>query len=174
MRSLGAAFGSAHRAGGFTQWLPGTLIPLDLRDAAVEMVAFDVLIHNPDRRVENPNVLASREALLAFDHDAAFSFLLPILGGGGADPAEDPLLTEVVDRHVFARGLGKKIPSLEGFKARVAAVSDDDLEAIARATPLAWQTGLAAGKLDTIVEVMRRRRDAIERWLPQVEARIQR
>jgi hypothetical protein len=104
MKSLGSAFGARLCTGGFTPWVTNALIPMDLREAAVTLVAFDVLIHNPDRRTVNPNMLASRQTILAFDHDDAFSFLFPILGGP-PDPAEDPLLA-VVDQHVLARSLG--------------------------------------------------------------------
>jgi len=105
LRSLGVAFGSRHRAGGFSPWPARTLIPFDLREAAVELVAFDVLIHNPDRRIDNPNVLVSRDEILAFDHEMAFSFVLPLLGA--PDPVEDALLP-VLDQHLFARDLAEK------------------------------------------------------------------
>lgn len=168
--SLGSAFGSQF-CPGFSQWSPGSLIPQDLRPAATELLAFDILIHNPDRRAENPNVLVSRQSLLAFDHGDAFSFVWPLLGA--PDPADDPLL-EVLEKHVFARGLGKKIPSLERFQRAVEDISDDQLAALRQATPSCWQEGLAAGKLDRILEIMRRRRDAISTWLPKVETWIQR
>lgn len=170
--SLGSTFGSMYWPGPLTQWTPNVLIPQELRAVALELVAFDVLIHNPDRRVENPNVLVSRQSLLAFDHGDAFSFLLPLLGSA-IDPAVSPAL-DILEQHVFARGLGQKIPSLDRFRAAVAAITDEDLDAIDRATPASWKVGLADGKSGTIVQVMRRRRDAIDIWLPQVEAWIQR
>jgi hypothetical protein len=172
MKSLGSAFGSKLCTGGYTSWVARTMMPVDMREAAVALVAFDVFIHNVDRRLVNPNVLVSRQQFLAIDHDDAFAFLLPILGNP-PDPAEDPLL-EVVDQHVLAQDLGRKVPPLTGFRAAVAAITDEQIEAIRRATPAAWQVGLSDGKLARLLDVMRRRRDAIEKWLPQVEARIQR
>lgn len=145
---------------------------MDLREAAVSLVAFDVFIHNPDRRITNPNLLVSRDTFLAIDHDDAFSFVLPILGNP-PDPAEDPLY-ELLEQHVLARGLGRKVPPLDRFRAAVSAMTDDQLQAIGEVTPPAWQLGLSDGKLAKILDVMRRRRDALERWLPNVEARIQR
>lgn len=171
MKSLGSAFGSGLCTGGFVPWTSRTTIPPDLREAALALIAFDVLIHNPDRRTSNPNLLASREAFLAFDHDDAFSFVFPIVGN--PDPAEDPIFG-IVDQHALAQGLGRKIPSIDRFRRAVQAITDDQIAAIGRAAPSAWQDHTADGKLAKILDVMRRRRDAIEKWLPMVEARIQR
>ena len=67
-----------------------------------------------------------------------------------------------------------KLPELKRFRDAVAALTDEVLDEIAQATPAAWQLGLATGKLVEIMEVMRRRRDAIDRWLPQVETWLSR
>jgi hypothetical protein len=103
VKSLGSAFGSLF-CPGLTQWTPNALIPLDLRSAALDLLAFDVFIHNPDRRLTNPNVLVSRQFLVAFDNEEAFSFLLPILGRR-EEPATEQL-HDILQNHVFARGLG--------------------------------------------------------------------
>ena len=167
LRSLGSAFGSGFRGAPYTQWTRGQRVPMELRPAAVELVAFDVLIHNVDRRVENPNLLVSREKVLAFDHGDAFAFVWPILAA--PDPAIDSLPT-VVDNHVFSKLLARKIPSLDRFREAVRNITDEVLEAVGQATPPAWQVGLANGKLGAIIDVMKRRRDAVDQWLPQVEA----
>lgn len=86
---------------------------------------------------------------------------------------EDPLLA-IVDQHVLAQDLGRKVPPIVRFREAVAAITDEQIEAIGRATPTAWKCGTSGEKLATLLDVMRRRRDAIEKWLPQVEARIQR
>jgi hypothetical protein len=152
-------------------WIAGTLIPLELREAAVGLIGLDAFIHNPDRRVKNPNLLWSRQSLLAIDHGDAFSFLVPLLGSR-PDPAEDPVL-DILDQHVFVGGLGRKVPSHTAFKEAASAITDEQIQAIGDAAPTAWQTGPAAGKLAKILDVMRRRRDAIGKWLPLVEARVQ-
>lgn len=171
MQSTGTAFGCRFYPAPFLQWTNGELLPMDLRQAAAETIAFDVFVHNPDRRRENPNVFTSRQEILALDHDQAFSFIVPLLGEQ-TDPAEDPLIASVLERHVFSKLFGRKVPDLQRFRSAVMDLTDEVLEEIARITPGAWQEGPAAGKLQKIVGVVRRRRDSIDRWLPQVEAWI--
>ncbi len=171
MKSVGSAFGCRFFPH-FTQWMKGQLLPMELRQAAADLLAFDVFIHNVDRRADNPNLLVSRQVILAIDHDAAFSFIVPTIGST-TDPANDKLLDSVISRHVLNGMFGNKTPSLDRFRAAVLALDDTALDEIAAATPASWQTGLATGKLDEIIGVIRRRRDAIDQWLPPVEACIQ-
>jgi hypothetical protein len=63
---------------------------------AVQIYAFDMLIQNPDRRGDNPNCGNFRGRLVAYDHEMAFSFLYPIVGGG--EPWEVPSFAR---RHIF-------------------------------------------------------------------------
>lgn len=170
LASVGLAFGSRLRAGGLAAWSPGALIPPELREVALALVAFDVLIHNPDRRVDNPNALVCGSEIVAIDHEMAFSFLFPLLGAG--DPADNPC-ADLLERHVFAQQLGPKSPSLDRFREAVASISTADLDALVQATPAAWQSGMANGKLDTVVDVMRRRCEQVDRWLPLVRARLE-
>ncbi len=50
-------------------------------EEAALIYAFDLLVHHPDRLVDNPNVLMFREHFIAIDFDLTFSFLWDILGG---------------------------------------------------------------------------------------------
>jgi len=164
--SLGSAFGCEHVSGGTSQYTLDLPDPC-LRTPAAELVAFDVFIHNVDRRRENPNLFVSRGDLVAFDHGDAFSFLLPILGA--PDPATDEL-AKVVEQHACRPWLHRREFSLERFREALALLTDEVLRQIATATPPAWQVGLADGKLSYIVEVLKKRRDAVAEWLPKVEA----
>ena len=168
-KSLGSVFGSAFVAG--TPMVAGDLVDGSLRVAAAALVAFDVFIHNVDRRAENPNLFLGRAAPVAFDHGDAFSFVWPLIGA--PDPVIDPALA-IVERHAFAAVVRRRTaPDLSEFRARLASLDDGRLEELAAATPAAWQTGLATGKLQHILDILRRRRDAVEQWLPQVEAWMQ-
>lgn len=169
-KSIGTVFGS-----GFVQGAPmmaGELIEPSLRGEASTILAFDAFIHNIDRRAVNPNLFLGRSGFIAYDHGDAFSFIWPLLGA--PDPAEDPLLS-VLDQHVFAPLLRRKAaPDLANFSACLAGLDDARFQEVAAAAPSAWQTGSAAGKLSQIVDVLKRRRDAAVRWIPQVEAWMQR
>lgn len=166
--SLGLAFGSCYRHP-LTQLVKGMLLPIDLREAAAEVLAFDVFIHNVDRRFENPNLMYEGGELVPYDHDAAFAFLF---GLGAADPATDAL-EPVIKQHVFHGLFGRKMPSLDGFRSKIESLTDADFDALTNNAPPEWQIGAAAGKLTAIVDVMRRRRDAIDTWLPKVESCMQ-
>lgn len=52
----------------------------------------------------------------------------------------------------------------------LARLDDQALEAVTASVPEEWTTGNAKDKLPRIVEVLARRRDAVESWLPQVQA----
>lgn len=68
-QSCPVAFGSEKLPAGFGALPTGKPIPLALRAVAAEIFAFDVLIQNPDRRVENPNFHSDGVALAIFDHE---------------------------------------------------------------------------------------------------------
>lgn len=164
-QSVGDVFGSEF-CRGFAQWPRNSLIPIEMRAAAAEIVAFDSFVHNIDRRAANPNLLAAQECFLAFDHDQAFSFIWDL-----SKPKPQDALLDALGTHAFAGGFGRKAPSLARFRVAVEAL---DLPGLASGAPLAWQSGVAAGKLVQIVAFMQERQQAVDVWLPQVEAWINR
>ena len=169
MQSLGSVFGSAFVRG--TQMVAGDLVDPSLRPAAAVLVAFDAFIHNFDRRADNPNLFLGRDSVVAFDHGDAFAFVWPLLGA--PDPVTDPLLS-LLDAHALAGCVRRRsAPDLLDFRARLAALDDGRIDELGRATPPRWQTGAAEGKLQQILDILRRRRDAAGSWLPQVEAWMQ-
>lgn len=70
----GFAFGSRLLTGYSTVPLFSSL-PTDLRDLAVDVMAFDGLIANFDRSRTNPNILWNDEGFVLIDHELAFRFL---------------------------------------------------------------------------------------------------
>lgn len=171
--SLGTVYGSRFLGPGYTQWPTDRALPVDLRDAAAELVAFDVLIHNFDRRRGNPNLFAGRDSIVAFDHGDAFAFLLPILVPG-PEPAVDPLVA-LRDLHVFGRSFGPRSGmSLERFREAIDNLTESFFEHMKQVAPGAWQTGPAAGILTRVVDVLRGRREEVDVWLPEVESWMRR
>lgn len=166
LNSLGSAFGCEHFSAGSSQYTVELPDPC-LRTPAAELLAFDTFIHNPDRRRTNPNLFVSRGELLAFDHGDAFSFVLPLLLA--PDPVTDTL--EVcVNEHACKPWLHNRDFSLDRFREAMGRLTDQVFDEIEAATPATWTTGHADGKLSYVVGVMKKRRDAIDHWLPQVEA----
>ena len=165
--SLGVAFGSTFEHG-YTQLPREFALSATLRDEAARVLAFDVYIHNVDRRRDNPNLFVQRDQFLAFDHEQAFSFLFAILA---PDPVFDDCASSILDRHVLRSYLRGQMPSLSDFAARLRALDDAFFAAFVAATPAAWTQGAALGKLEAVTDVLRRRRDAAANgWLPKVEA----
>jgi hypothetical protein len=164
--SLGSAFGCQHVSAGSSQYTVDLPDPC-LRTPAAELVAFDVFIHNPDRRKTNPNLFVSRGDLFAFDHGDAFSFLLPILGA--PDPVTDAL-DKCVEEHACRGWLHKRDFSLDRFREALELLTDQVFDEIVAVTPPAWTSGHAQGKMGFVVDVMKKRRDAVNDWLPKVEA----
>jgi hypothetical protein len=72
--SIGLNFGTEFLVG-FNTWVAGDSIPSSLLTTAAEIVAFDAVIENTDRRREKANLLFKGDALFVFDHELAFSFV---------------------------------------------------------------------------------------------------
>lgn len=56
-RSGGLNFGTQNISGGFVTWPVGKSIPNSLHQLALETFVFDMLIQNPDGRINKPNLL---------------------------------------------------------------------------------------------------------------------
>lgn len=152
--------------------MPNETLSVDVRLAAAELIAFDVLTHNSDRRRTNPNVLVSRTQVVAFDHGDAFAFLLPLIGSPD-DPERAPLLNEVVKDHIFGQSFSSRTRvSFQRFRDALLDLDDGFFDALGRATPAAWTDRAATGMLERAFSILRHRRDAVDFWLPQVETWI--
>jgi hypothetical protein len=170
--SIGLVFGSTFVGKPYTQMPADFVLNARQRRAATAILAFDIFIHNPDRRVGNHNLFVKRNDFLVFDHEAAFSFLLPLIG-----VSEDPTLSPGLDiarNHVFWRVLRGKEIDLDGFRQKLESMDKRFFDGLLQVTPQEWTVDLAAGKLERIVEVLLKRRDAVHQWLPQVRACLER
>jgi hypothetical protein len=85
----------------------------------LDLVAFDVFIHNVDRRKGNANLLMNRTDLLAIDHGDAFAFASGLIGA--PDPVDDHLpkmiesirfVSHCVDEWVRSAVSGRRCSSL--------------------------------------------------------------
>lgn len=169
LQSVGLVFGSEYVSGDFTQHSAELLLSTAQREAAALILAFDVFVHNPDRRKHNTNLFTNRSRFLAFDHEQAFSFLMPLIGA--PDPITSPAL-DIVEHHVFRHAFGRGGPDFGPFRSALAGLDDAALGAIAAGVPEQWTRGPAQGKLPEIMAILQQRRDAVDQWLPQVEAGV--
>jgi len=136
--SRGLNFGSQYLGPGFSTWPPGRSIPKSLIQTAAEIFVFDLMIQNPDRRKDKPNLLRKDDELCIFDHEMAFSFLYSLVPdqhpwlGLGMDYAKD---------HVFYRELKGRELSWDRLQGALEAVHDQRLDMFAQSVPVDWQRG---------------------------------
>lgn len=146
--------------------------PLDdeCRDDAELMLGFDLLVQNPDRREDtqrpNPNFFLRRGGVIPIDHGDSFAFLFALTA---ADQALDPAHNILTRHWCFPEFKGTAIDFVM-FRERLALVTDEVLAAVAASTPEHWDPN---GWLNKVVDFVKRRRDGVEQWLPQVQAWIE-
>jgi hypothetical protein len=171
-QSVGLIYGAEFVGDRGQTQLPDGLKPTRAqRDAAARVLGFDVFIHNPDRRSQNHNLFVHREGVIAFDHEAAFSFLLPVLFA--PDPVLDPC-SSIISQHALLGWLRGYPEAMAEFGRQIQSLDEVFWTTLAALTPAEWTQGQAASKLGMICDVLRRRRDALQSWLPQVMACLDR
>jgi hypothetical protein len=142
-RSGGLNFGSQVLVGGYGVFPIGKFIPVSVKTLAAEIFAFDALVQNPDRRVDNQNVLWRGAEIFIIDHELAFSFLYHI--GPPTSPWRlDGKPFDFLKDHVFYKDLKGQEADLDRFQGAIEAVSDDDLAELIDQTPPAWDNGNVA------------------------------
>lgn len=136
-KSVGLNFGSKNMTGGYVTWPREKNIPADLRQQATETYFFDMLIQNPDRRRDKPNILWKGEDLFLIDHEMAFSFLLDIVRP--KDPWKISELSFSKD-HLFHAGLkGGKI-NLDRMAGALESISEETWAEIESNLPETWKS----------------------------------
>jgi hypothetical protein len=120
---------------GFSTWPVDKQIPEAMRQAAINVFAFDALLQNPDRRHANPNLLTSGDTIMVFDHEVAFSFLLDLFPSSRPwDLSDQAYLSD----HVFYRQLKSQRIDLTRFTAKLNQLSNEILEEIFADIPPEW------------------------------------
>jgi hypothetical protein len=134
--SAGANFGSRYLGAGYMTWPQGRSIPSSLMQDVTDIFAFDMIIQNPDRRKDKPNLLRKGDELAIFDHEMAFSFLYALVpdeypwGGKGMGFAKD---------HVFYDGLKGHNVSMERIQGALEAIDDHRFGIYVDAIPGEWR-----------------------------------
>lgn len=137
-KSLGHNFGSEYRIGGFATWPAGKIINMGIRQACLEGFAFDALIQNPDRRVDNPNLLYRADDVVLYDHELAFSNHLTIGSKESRELRSQNL--GFLQRHVFWAGLKGRGVDLNRMEGALRAIDAATLAGIEDDVPTPWQT----------------------------------
>lgn len=107
------------------------------------MFAFDVLVQNPDRRRENPNLLTSGEETFLCDHEQAFSFLAGVLNW------QPPWTGQGLDffrNHLFFQQLKGMEHNWDRLRGALAALTDTRLNEYVAAVPDEWRKNNTAAE----------------------------
>lgn len=140
--SMGANFGTEFIGPGASVWPQGMKLKPSERCSAAAIFAFDVLVQNPDRRVENPNLLVKADAFYAIDNEQAFSLMVVPIIGGFNYPWTPEFVTNgsrFVANHVFYRQLRSHGVTLEQFEQRLQGITDDEVSNMIRSVPTEWR-----------------------------------
>jgi HipA-like kinase len=115
------------------------LSPDELSQAAL-IYAFDLLVQNPDRRVDNPNCARHGDRLVAYDFEMSFSFILAILG------KEDPWEVSkhgINDKHMFRSALRRTTrANWRYFIRALESLTDERLNCLDQGLPDSWKQNL--------------------------------
>ncbi len=150
--SVGLNFGSQYLPSCVT-WLKDKPIPVMLRPLAAEVFAFDVLVDNPDRRRERPNILWKADELFLCDHEQAFSFLMGVIGWKPPWAGQVPPLYR---NHVFFRQLAGIAQNWDRMNGALEALTDTRLGEYLNTIPNEWRSQNDAA--DQIADYLRKAR----------------
>jgi hypothetical protein len=160
------AFGSRLLTPQYLPWHGGTALPGFLVQTAAEVLVFDAIVQNPDRRAENPNCLVRGDEIRIIDHELAFSHGLvigwvPPWQAGGLKPLETP------GHHIFMDRLKGRDIDFNVIRDAWAALPDAHLADYAAAVPDAWKTD--AQEIARALNLIRDARDNIDGCIAEVK-----
>ena len=135
--SAGMNFATEALVGGYGTWPVDKAIPISARQLASEIFSFDALIQNPDRRVNNPNLLWKDDEIFVIDHDLAFSFLYQ-LGESNSPWDLKGSDFDFLNDHVFYKQLKGQNIDLDRFNGALQAISAETIDQMTEEVPPEW------------------------------------
>jgi hypothetical protein len=159
-RSPGFNFGSQTAPPGFKSFL---YIPSEHQQLAADIFAFDVLIRNPDRMKERPNIFQANDGFIVFDHETAFPYAVPkMFLPSVPEPWSLSRNDVTIKQHVFYAGLRGKPAAFDGFIAKLQMLSDDCLDSLVAQIPPEWRPA-GNTEVEHICAYLRKGRDCSDR-----------
>lgn len=143
-RSIGRNFGSTKAPAGFSVVLPQRTPPVEQRQTAAEIFAFDAMIQNADRRTNNPNCLTNGGKYTIIDHELAFDFVggavigwKPPWGGGNL---------RFLHNHIFFQALQRAPMNFDRLAGAFEALPEERIKSYTSSIPLEWEGGQDAAQ----------------------------
>ncbi|HEY3304894.1 MAG TPA: HipA family kinase [Candidatus Binatia bacterium] len=137
-KSPGLNFGSQVLTGGYGVIPIEKSIPASIRPLAADIFAFDACIQNPDRKVNNQNLLWKADEIFVIDHELAFSFLF-LIGAPTVAWKLEGAPGDFLKEHVFYRELKGQAIDLDRFEGALNAISDGHLATMFDQIPKEWE-----------------------------------
>ena len=163
--SLGTNFGSRFLTGGYSVWPRSKPLSAALRIPACEILGFDVLIQNLDRRPEKPNVLWKENEIIVLDHELAFPFPFQIDCG---EPWNDQFIPGIRN-HLFFEEIRRGPFEIGRFQGALEAITDNDFESLFNLIPHEW---IQADRIQTLRHYLPRRRDSANNWIETIRREL--
>ncbi|NOT54381.1 MAG: hypothetical protein HOP18_07230 [Deltaproteobacteria bacterium] len=135
--SVGLNFGTGFLTPGYVTWRKNDSVPLSLRQTAVEIMAFDVVIDNSDRRQEKPNLLWKDDEMVVFDHELAFAFTRLI--GTPPLPFADASMS-FLRHHPLYMGMRGQAVDLRRFVGELESWTDEEIALLCAHVPREFGT----------------------------------
>jgi hypothetical protein len=132
--SAGLNFGSRKWGPGYTIWPREQSLPRAMRQAAMEIFAFDGLIQNTDRRAVNPNCVFLGDDFLLYDHEQSFSNFYVLF----ARPPWEPGGMDFLKEHIFRDALRGQALELNRIQGALEALDSTRFQAYVDAIPAEW------------------------------------
>lgn len=165
-QSLGLNFGSTYLGIGSSTWPIDQQIPASMQSIAAEIYAFDILIQNPDRMSNNPNLLRRGNEIFIIDHEVAFnSVMFPIIGEP-AFPWEGQQL--LMKKHIFflsLKGSGKI--NFSRIESSFKSLDNKHFEGYSEVIPDEWKKG--NDTTDKIIEYLKALKENIDAALMSIK-----
>ena len=158
------AFGSKLLPAGYGAWVAGTTPIGKMNEVAANVLLFDAVTENPDRRAENPNCLVRGDEIRVFDHELAFP---PLIIGAPRPWVLGALnFMEQRGRHIFRDALKGRDVNWSPIIARWKGLSNGQLDDYEAVLPGEWAAsrGFYRDAIDKIKTV----RDNIEGCVAEV------
>jgi hypothetical protein len=165
--SLTVAFATAKLPPGYSAWSVNGTIPNGAQQQAEEILAFDLLLQNPDRRPINPNLQWNGTAFALFDHELA---LMPALFGG--NPWDVNALDVPISIHIFGAPMRHRTPNLARLACEWAKLTDSELLAMESSLPAEW-TAAAPSTASEVIALIRGVRDNFPACMAEVTRAMQ-
>ncbi len=165
-RSASVSFGSLVLPAGFSVWPIDRPLLKPMIQTCAEIIAFDGMIHNPDRRPENPNCLYRGGEWAIFDHDLAFSNDMVI----GWHPPWERSALDWLGRpggHALIEQLRGKPADFERFKGAWDGITDERLAQYGAVLPPEWSA--ADPFVSQTLSYVGQLRDNVESVLDEVQ-----